>query len=622
MTELRRGMLKVTKKGKGSMVQVLIDGKPFNLAQGQLSSNLTPTDGLEVEFVRVGGQPQQVRAVGKDFVAQQAMAQRTHNSGKRREQEQRPRITGHQQSHEGRTQVAEQKEQTSANPKKDFHNPYNFVPAPPRNTNHPELGDHCPVRQDAFDPQRYPRRIRVRVIAPTPLRGPDPDPAKVDEDNNGHKTFHLRVDANDLPAIPPSSVRGMLRSAYEAVTNSRFGRFPAIHKTRLMHRESIKPFRKVEFQASAWDLLDESLRPPATIDKLSPADRVFGWVRDPDSQSNQKAKNQRVAARGLLRVGPVFCESHIANAVESFPCPGLPLAILSTPKPQQGRFYVAKSPDGDAQDDGLSKVQAGYSLGKGLRGRKVYPHQHGLPDTHWENPTEDRTQLGTDPSANYQEYRRPQKNAQEQRDDQNRSFLSWVKPGAEFTFDLHVQNLSKVELGALLWLLTLPVDHFFRFGGGKPLGIGSVRLTIDECDVLTGDELRSRYTAWHTENPPAGPCETVIQAFKEALSDAYPPTKHGSGFNDISFIRAFLVACQGFQNNQGRPSNLPIHYPRATTDGQPGPPNPDGESFRWFVANEKSGARYALRDLSTDNGLPTLPDPAHGQGGQRPSRRR
>lgn len=50
----------------------------------------------------------------------------------------------------------------------------------------------------------------------------------------------------------------------------------------------------------------------------------------------------------------------------------------------------------------------------------------------------------------------------------------------------------------------------------------------------------------------------------------------------------------------------PIHYPRATADGKPGPPSPDGEFFKWFVANEKDGARYALRDLVSDEGLPTL----------------
>jgi CRISPR-associated protein (TIGR03986 family) len=276
------------------------------------------------------------------------------------------------------------------------------------------------------------------------------------------------------------------------------------------------------------------------------------------------------------------------------------LAILSTPTPQQGRFYVAGSPLGEAQRDGLSKAEAGYSIGKGLRGRKVYPHHAGLPDGHWDEPMHDRTQERRDGRAHYQEYRRPQKNRHEQGDDQNRSILGWVKPGAQFTFELNVHNLSAVELGALLWLLKLPDGHFFRFGGGKPLGLGSVRLTIDDVEVRTGQDLLFRYSAWHTLSAPADPSEMAIQSFKEVLRKAYPPPV-GEGFESVSFIAAFLAACRGFDDG------LPIHYPRAPEDGEPGPPSPDGESFKWFVANERD-RKLALPDLAKDKGLPTLED--------------
>jgi len=74
-------------------------------------------------------------------------------------------------------------------------------------------------------------------------------------------------------------------------------------------------------------------------------------------------------------------------------------------------------------------------------------------------------------------------------------------------------------------------------------------------------------------------------------------------------VFTFVVACRGHEDDR------PIHYPRATANGQPGPPSPDGESFKWFVANERDGARYALPDLATDRGLPTLPERAGGRGG-------
>jgi hypothetical protein len=222
---------------------------------------------------------------------------------------------------------------------------------------------------------------------------------------------------------------------------------------------------------------------------------------------------------------------------------------------------------------------------------------------------DDRTQSPAGTPAHHQEYRRPKKkDGNEQRDGQNHSILGWVRPGAEFTFDLDVHNISQVELGALLWLLSLQDDHFLRFGGGKPLGFGSVRLAIASCDVCTGDELRHRYSAWLSEQCHADVREPAIQSFRLALSEAYS-TSNGGGFEGIPFIQAFLVACKGFDDK------LPIHYPRATADGKPGPPSPEGESFKWFVANEKDGARYSLRDLSAEPGLPILQDKFGGSRG-------
>jgi len=60
------------------------------------------------------------------------------------------------------------------------------------------------------------------------------------------------------------------------------------------------------YSSSPWDLLCDSLRPAVSIDQLSPADRVFGWVKV-DADTESRSRGVRVAARGLLRVGPVNC---------------------------------------------------------------------------------------------------------------------------------------------------------------------------------------------------------------------------------------------------------------------------------------------------------------------------
>jgi len=354
------------------------------------------------------------------------------------------------------------------------------------------------------------------------------------------------------------------------------------------------------YEAAPIELLDESLRPATSLSALSPADRVFGWV-------NQQGQG---AYCGHVRVGPVACTTPADQAIEDFGDPGLPLAILGQPKPQQARFYVAKDASGAAQASGLDKQNAGYRRGKGLRGRKVYPHHRDLPAGYWNAPLEDRTQ--TAEAGWFQEYRRPTLNGAEQRDDQNRSIQGWVKPGTEFAFDLHVTNLSRVELGALLWLLSLPEDHYHRLGGGKPLGFGSVRLQLDRqaLDVRDGIGWSSYYSRLDADAEPTtafDPSESIA-CFKSAVQAAYGG---GRAFEEVSFIAAFLRMAFG------HPDALPIHYPRARQPGQNNavPVHPEGKTYQWFVANERTGRdgvqHYCLPDLAADAGLPMLTAPKH-----------
>ena len=362
------------------------------------------------------------------------------------------------------------------------------------------------------------------------------------------------------------------------------------------------------FAISPEQLLDPSLHPAENpeedLAQLSPADRVFGWV-------NQQGKG---AYRGQLRLSSVTCTTD--DALVDFGIPGVPLAILGQPKPQQARFYVAADAAGHAQADRLAPEDAGYQPGKGLRGRKVYPHHRHLPEHYWDNPLEDRTQR-PDTAPFFQEYRRPRQDGNKERDDQNRSIQGWVRPGATFRFDIHVINLSAVELGALVWLLQLPPQSYHRFGGGKPLGFGSVRLDLDtaESDIRQGTGWQEHYRSLDSVT---SPCDLVVcvTAYKDTIQQVY-----GTPFEQVPFIAAFTRAAQGFDDHR------PTHYPRIRAAGTTGHarPHPEGESFKWFVENARqNGPQYALRDLATDPGLPMLEDrdrPSSPRPGGPPGRR-
>ncbi|MDG2618056.1 TIGR03986 family CRISPR-associated RAMP protein [Thermoleptolyngbya sichuanensis XZ-Cy5] len=333
-------------------------------------------------------------------------------------------------------------------------------------------------------------------------------------------------------------------------------------------------------------LLEESLKPSEKMDTLSPADRVFGWV-------NQKGKG---AYKGQLRLHSVKCLS--TDAIQKFtkdPAnnPGLPLTILGQPKPQQFRFYVAKNKQGDALDNGTPK-QDGYASAKqGLRGRKVYPHHKAIAKNadYWDDPMRDRTEQSV--NGYYQEYRRPKKDGAEQRDSQNRSIQAWVKQNTQFQFDIDITNLSPVELGALLWLLELPDDHYHRLGGGKPLGFGSVQLKIDwsQTDLRLGQAWKQYYESLLPIDPPdPGQATECVDAFKQAVALAYSPKKNTEDFEEVLFIKAFKQAAKGLDG--------PVHYPRMKPQ-----PDPDGENYKWFTENE-SGEKRSLPPLWNETGLP------------------
>lgn len=61
--------------------------------------------------------------------------------------------------------------------------------------------------------------------------------------------------------------------------------------------------------------------------------------------------------------------------------------------------------------------------------------------------------------------------------DKQHTIIKAVKPGTIFNFRIRFENLSKVELGALLFVLDLPENHYHKLGMGKPLGLGSIKIT-------------------------------------------------------------------------------------------------------------------------------------------------
>ena len=385
-------------------------------------------------------------------------------------------------------------------------------------------------------------------------------------------------------------------------------------------------------------MLPKELKPGDDLNKLSPADRAFGWVRQ--GRWKGKGKDAGGGWRGQLRIHPIQWEGlaykegaidPAGQAIERF-APPLPLAILSTPKVAQARFYVGTKngqplgtlggcppafKNAETRDKGYFEKHArGASPSSALRGRKVYPHQRQI------SPLEYKRADGT-------------------QDSQNRSIAAWVAPGTVFTTDIDVINLNDAELGALLWLLDLPHccapkdgngnplkdaegkevegQFFHRIGGGKPLGFGSVRITLASLDLKNGQAKANEFKSLFTQDEKrlqddggetaisAGAdgsarqesarkvAAQFVAAYTWATGKAYLGNE--AKFDEVPFITAFLQAAAGYDDN------LPTHYPRNTAT-----PDPAGKNYAWFVANERqNGKKYALGPLEGDPGLPYDP---------------
>jgi len=511
-----------------------------------------------------------------------------------------------------------------------FHNPYTFVPTPPRQDAIKAggfAGDfdplECGLSHAALKLDLWTGHLPIKLTTVTPLVLLKTDGEE--RSSTKHQTYDV------LDYLPESSLRGMLRNAYEVVTNSRYGCFG--NDKPLDYRSG---WKKTKYEKSPEELLAPSLKLARERSKLSPADRLFGWVPQ-QSDSDQGYK-------GRIRV---VCEDDARpEIIQHFDGKNLPLTILGEPKPAQGRFYVAKDDQGTPQDDGVNnKQQAGYSKGKGLRGRKQYWHHKGLEADHapdyWKPSVEDRTQQQS--NSRYQEYRRPDQSGQPQKDSQNRSITGWIEPGTVFKASLYVQNLQTEEVGALLWLLSLPGGHYFRMGYGKPLGFGSVRMEVDEdrcvneCLPLgTGDDWKDYYATFDASSPAKldeDRRNDCIQKFKASMVAAYDPlpvndetikigeepetsaSRRLTSLDDLKSIQLFtnpedrieiksehfnnLPFISGFlQVLSGPKKDAPIHYPRLEYK-----PNPKGENFRWFVDNEK-GKKLALPAVTSEKRLP------------------
>ncbi len=124
--------------------------------------------------------------------------------------------------------------------------------------------------------------------------------------------------------------------------------------------------------------------------------------------------------------------------------------ILSNPKPTTFQHYLEQDPNSSPQNLNHWNTQDAN-----IRGHKLYWHRK-VSDSDWQFKGDEEAKR------------------------KNKKQLTSIKPvkhRVKFHFRIRFENLSEVELGAILVALDLPDGCYHKLGMGKPLGLGSVKIT-------------------------------------------------------------------------------------------------------------------------------------------------
>ncbi len=187
---------------------------------------------------------------------------------------------------------------------------------------------------------------------------------------------------------------------------------------------------RLAYEKTIGDHIPSALKDPNTVDLV---EAIFG---------NKKTHAGRVFFEDAYLEG---------DPKDALLDPAIP-KILSGPKPTCFQHYLEQNEQESGNLKEHPKNLAHYNSDNPIRGYKLYWHRsgEGWIETNKENIKSHQSQY---------------------------TCITPVRTGSVFNGRIRFENLSKVELGALLFALDLPHGLAHKIGMGKPLGLGSVRLT-------------------------------------------------------------------------------------------------------------------------------------------------
>lgn len=183
----------------------------------------------------------------------------------------------------------------------------------------------------------------------------------------------------------------------------------------------------------------------------------------------------------------------------------------------------------------------------------------------------------------------------EEKNQMNNS-LELVMPGAEFTFNIYYDGITQDQLNKLMWCIHLGENRpdsslCHKMGRGKPLGLGSVKLTIEER--LERSFESGQYT-WETDGLEA---EAQRPEFRKENWNALLKVLdlNGAGASEKVQIRyPYLVDKDNEEFSEEQKNR-----------GKNGKPDNRLANHVWYRENKKAGRKGKLPEISkADQSIP------------------
>ncbi|MFA6203145.1 MAG: RAMP superfamily CRISPR-associated protein [Gallionella sp.] len=449
--------------------------------------------------------------------------------------------------------------------KEGFYNPYHFIPLVRPDVSTWAALDDMAGKHGHHRYHGFSGRIACRLTTKTPMfigaKRTKSLPAEV-----------LPYEFKERCAIPGTSLRGLISSVHEALSNS-----PLRVLEDDSYRVYAEPRVKIDVPRSTADFIaavSENLLPLGFAKKqkrkcIAPAELLFGVVEQASGKGTALTDAFAYAGNVCIGIGESRDKPEMLRPVR--------LKELSAPKPPSPSLYFYRQQEGKVTACSKRDL-ARRSDSCMINGRKVYLHAGNNPPL-WASKSSPRG-------------------------DERRVCITPIAKGQTFFFSVDFHNLTREGLASLCAAIYPSQEFNHKLGMGKPLGLGSVKIDpvglflVDRSARYLSDSSDSvRYhQAWISDdsNPKEQWADCLEMERQTPACEGVSPldlAAEAMSKVDETVRRALLVL--------GNPESvtLPVHYPMVI-GGQE-----EEKLYQWFVNNDKLAQerRQYLQPLTKDD---------------------